>query len=362
MVILGLTVGANFSIRTNSNKTQVFDRSLFFVYLKTRPEWNEKLVETYETVNLKLSQNTLENNRQVLAATAIDKEKVKTLAVMPLPTLSGSALLKPNPAGNAEISLPKRDIEVYEVRGGDTLARIAAAYGVSIDTIMWENNLSSANYLRVGQELKILPVSGVRHVVKSGETISGIAKKYGVDMEDILEYNNIEIEDHILAGEEIIIPNGVKKALPTPQRQQYLAEVNREDYKKVDVPSDYRGDDAGLIWPLPNASRISQYFWSRHRALDIPCRDCPIVAAGGGIVELSGWQRGYGNTIVINHGGGVKTRYAHGKQNLVSAGDQVTQGQTIMISGSTGRSTGPHLHVEVKINGELVNPLPLLRR
>lgn len=361
LLILVFTVGTNLFLRTNSNKATSSNRSLFFVYLKNYPRLNEKLVDAYESVNLIASKNNLTSARQILAASTIEKETVNKKNQAPLPTLSGSVLLKPNLPSSSPM-LTKRDVEIYQVRGGDTVARIASAYGVSVDTILWANNLSTAGLIKPGQELKILPVSGIAHTVKEGETISSIAKKYGVDAEDILEYNEIEIEDHILPGEEIIIPNAVKKTPPSPQRKEYLAGLQKEDYKKFDVSSDYQGSTSGLIWPMPEAYRLSQRFWSRHKAIDIPCRDCQIVASGDGIIELSGWQRGYGYTIVINHGQGLKTRYAHGKTLLVTAGQGVTQGQPIMISGSTGRSSGPHLHFEVKKNGQLLDPLAWVPR
>lgn len=344
-------IATNFSYRTSSTVPVAASQSLLFSFLKQNPEANPKLVDAFESVNLKL-ENTHTFTKQILAASK--KGEIENVA--PLPTLSGSALLKPNPAGSSAAGI-KKDIEVYQVKNGDTVGRIAATYGVTVDTIVWENNLTSAGLIKPGQELKILPTSGIKHIVQIGETISGIAKKYGVDAEDILEFNEIEIVEHIFPGEEIIIPNGIKKSPPTPQRQQYLADLQKEDYKKVEVPSDFQGSSAGYVWPLPAARRLSQYFSSKHRAIDVPCRDCSVVAAAAGIVELAGWQTGYGNTIVVNHGNGVKTRYAHGKQLLVSAGDNVEQGQQVMISGSTGRSTGPHLHFEVKVNGQLVNPL-----
>lgn len=362
LLILVFAISANLKAQANSQNPQTPNRSLLFVFLKNHPSIHPNLVESLESVNMNIKlASRQELEKQILAASTKDSNNKKPLnESVILPTLSGSALLKPNPATSNE-SLAKRDIEVYQVRGGDTVARIANAYGISIDTIVWENNLSNASYIKPGQELKILPVSGVKHTVLTGETIGGIAKKYGVDSEDVMEYNEIEFEEHIFPGEEIIIPNGVKKTPPSPARQQYLAGLQKEDYKKIEVPLNYQGSTS-LIWPLPAAYRLSQGFRSRHRAIDIPCRDCEVVAAANGIVELGGWQRGYGNTIVLNHGGGLKTRYAHGSKLLVSAGQTVIAGQPIMISGSTGRSSGPHLHFEVKKDGVFLDPLKSVNR
>src|SRR3989344_1291094 len=225
-LILASAVATNLFLRTNSTRAQTLNRSLFFVYLKNNPGQNQPLVDAYESVKQKPEKINLASlsvgQKEVLAASS-SNTKSASEPVSPLPTLSGSALLKPNPStsGNA---LPKRDIEVYEVRGGDTVARIAAAYGVSQETILSENNLTTQALIKPGQELKILPTSGVSHTIQQGETLEGIAKKYGVDFETILEYNDIEIAEHILPGEVIIIPNGVKKIPPSPQRQTYLAD------------------------------------------------------------------------------------------------------------------------------------------
>ena len=363
LLIVTFTVGANLLLRGNSGKATLENQSLFFSFLKNNPSWNERLVDAWGRINVKLGRAPAVAGDQILlaAASTINKgDVVEETDLDPLPNLSGSVLLKPNPAGSGIEG--GRDAEVYVVQPGDTVGRIALSRGVSENTIIWENNLPASGLIRTGQELRILPVSGVSHTVKDGETISGIGKKYGVGSEDILEYNNIEIEEHIFPGEVIIIPDGVKIAPPSPQRAQYLADLQKEDYQKVDVPANYQGSSSGLIWPMPAAKKLSQSYSSRHRAIDVPCRDCEVTAAGDGIVQLAGWQTGYGNTVVINHGNGITTRYGHGKSLLVKAGDSVTQGQAIMISGSTGRSTGPHLHFEVKINGDHVDPLKYVPR
>lgn len=355
LAIMIFTVAVNIFLRNNFAKASESNRSLFFDYLKDNAHYNEQLVDAYESVSLKLS-GRVNLTEQILASSTKEKESANPSPAPPLPTLSGSALLKPNPATSSGLA-PKQDIEVYEVKTGDTVAEIAASHGISIQTVLGENNLSDASVIRPGQKLTILPTTGVRHVIKQGETISEIATKYSVDDAEVLEYNGYESEDLIFVGEELIIPNGTKKQPATPQRQQHLADLKKEDYQKVDVASDYQGSGSGLAWPLPGTGRISQYASRRHMALDIPCRDCQVVSAADGIVEQAGWKKGYGNMALVNHGNGIKTLYAHGKSLSVSAGDAVSQGQTIMISGNTGNSSGPHLHFEVKINGQLTNPL-----
>lgn len=360
LLVLGFTIAANINLRLAVAKSQTLNRSLFFSTLKNHPQLNIRLVETYESVNLKLAGSAPLDEKQVLAASTKNKEESSQVSA-PLPTLSGTALLKPNPASSSGLPM-KRDTEVYTVRGGDTVARIASAFGVSPETIKTANNLSS-DLIKPEQTLVIPPMSGILHTVQKGETISSIAKKYGLpDPELILEFNEIEIEDFIVAGDEIFIPNGVKVAPPTPARRQYLADLQREDIKQVVPPSNYRAGLSGFVWPMPGAARISQQFWRRHLAIDIPGSHYNIVAAADGVVVLSGWQRGYGYTIVVDHGNGYRTRYAHASKLLVGAGAHVSQGQTIMLSGSTGRSSGPHLHFEILKNGAHINPLSVVRR
>lgn len=355
LLLLILAVGNNVTLKANADTGhQGHNRSLFFVYLQSHKTLNPNLVDASESISQKLAgePNLL---KQILSASVMAKTgSAFSSEAAPLPTLSGSALMKPNPADSGGI--PKKDIEVYEVRPGDTVARIAAAYGVNNYTIIHENGLSAAGMIRPGQELRILPTTGIKHTIKDGETLESIAKKYNVHTEDILEYNEIEIPEFIQIGDEVIIPNGVAKTPPTPQRQQYLADLQREDVKRAEVPDSLQGGGE-YIWPLTAAHRLSQGFKRSHPGIDVPCRDCEVVAAAGGIVELSGYQKGYGNTIVINHGSGHKTRYGHASNLLVSAGDRVEQGQTIMISGNTGRSTGPHLHFEIIESGTRINPL-----
>ena len=186
-----------------------------------------------------------------------------------------------------------------------------------------------------------------------------IAEEFNVDLESILEFNEIEIPDDILAGEVIIIPEG-KIDIP----ESRIASYNRVEIRTASVPQDFTGSSGSLIWPLPTR-QITQYYWSRHRALDISNGQRPqFWSSQDGIVELSGWQGGYGRTIVINHGNGLKTRYAHVSEIYVTAGDRVTKGQVIGRVGNTGRTygrTGNHLHYEVIKNGVKVDPLSYVK-
>ncbi|OGY89780.1 MAG: hypothetical protein A3B30_01095 [Candidatus Komeilibacteria bacterium RIFCSPLOWO2_01_FULL_52_15] len=255
----------------------------------------------------------------------------------------------------------RRDkIEVYTVGPGDTLGIIAEQYDISINTILWQNNLSYSSTLRPGQELSILPSDGVTHTVKAGDTVNAIAKKYQADPANIISKNKLADASDIRVGEVLIVPSGIKPTTLASRPPQRLSLPNIIQDIFTGTPPPDTG--AKLFWPLLS-HRITQYFGYRHTGVDVgDKRGNPIFAAESGKVEESGWNRGgYGYRIVINHGNGIKTLYAHNSKLLVAVGETVTRGQVIALIGSTGRSTGPHLHFEVRINGRFMNPLNYLR-
>ena len=254
----------------------------------------------------------------------------------------------------------KGEVTEYRVQEGDTVSSIAQKFGVSIDTIVWENNLKSAASLKPQQILRILPVTGVKYKVSRGETIYSIAKKFQVDAQNIIDYPFNTFSDDekfaLLAGQDLVIPDGVKP-------NEVIVDTTRIAVRRVEPIPGVRGE-GNFMWPT--AGHISQKFYWYHRAVDIANHGNPtIVAAQGGTVVVAGWNAGgYGNYIIIDHGNGYQTLYAHmlNKSMVVKAGDRVTQGQKIGIMGSTGRSTGTHLHFEVKkVGGGDLDPLSVLK-
>ena len=251
---------------------------------------------------------------------------------------------------------PRSEVIEYTVKPGDTVSTIAEKFGVSVDTIRWENDLKSVKDIKPGQVLRILPVSGVRHKVKYGETIYSIAKKYQVDPQVIVDwpYNSFANDETfaLAVGQELIIPEGIKpKEVPTTPRPAYYAQV----------PGAGTGTGQ-FVWPT--SGRISQGFSWHHKAIDIANKDAPdILAADGGTVVVAGWQAptAYGNHIIIDHGNGLTTLYAHLSQLYVSSGQKVAKGQAIGKMGTTGRSTGIHLHFEIRQGGVAQNPLNFLK-
>lgn len=254
------------------------------------------------------------------------------------------------------ISEKPRDQTIeYEVLGGDTISAISEKFGISVNTIRWTNNLTDVDTIHPADKLKILPVSGVAHKVASGENIYSIAKKYQAEPQAILDFPFNEIGDDlkIKAGQILIVPEGVPPTKPKPPPTQYLA-------RQQIVP---QISDGRFIWPSPGY--VGQYFAHYHPAIDIVNSAAPaVVAADAGKVVIAGWpdRSGYGNRVIIDHGNGYTTLYAHLSKAQVSVGDYVSKGQRIGVMGTTGRSTGVHLHLEVRKNGVALNPLSLLSR
>ncbi len=251
----------------------------------------------------------------------------------------------------------------HTIEPGDTLGGIAEKYDVSVATILWANDLSIRSVLRLGQTLEILPVEGLVHTVKRGDTVSKIAKLYDAEMDQIISYNKLQTNGaDIVIGEELVVPGGVK---PQPKRTYVPPTKTYSALRNISAPPPSAAAPAGsgYLWPT-SVRTITQYFGWRHTGLDIagPMGSAIYAAKSGTVVKAqAGWNGGYGTYIIIDHGGGVHTLYAHNSQLYVSVGEKVTQGQTIAAMGSTGRSTGPHIHFEVRINGAKYNPLKYIR-
>lgn len=239
-----------------------------------------------------------------------------------------------------EISLTSDHISLYVVREGDSLSQIAEMFNVSASTIKWANDISSSDVIVPGDTLVILPISGIRHTVKSGDTVGSIAKKYGGDADEIMEYNGLE--DATLAiGDVLIVPDG---EMGTVGSSSYTPRASTPSYTSTTVASGY------YIRPISGGYR-SQGLHG-YNAVDLAAPvGTPMYASASGDVILAregGWNGGYGSYIVVRHPNGTQTLYAHASDVIVSAGQHVVQGQVIGYVGSTGRSTGPHIHFEIR--------------
>lgn len=268
----------------------------------------------------------------------------------PIITESDNAIIKPHLV-TTQPSLADRDrIEYYQVQSGDTILGIAQKFNLNITTILWENNLTARGLIRIGEKLAILPIDGVSYKIKRGDTITKIAQRYRVEAKKIADFNQVI---SLTPGQTIIIPGGKPLAAPTPIPTPPTQTTTPSKPTTIVAHS-----SSSLQWPTVRR-RITQYYTWRHTGVDIgDAIGTPIYAAEDGVIEIAGWNRGgYGYYIIIDHGNGFKTLYGHNSKLFVSAGERVTRGQQISNMGSTGRSTGPHLHFEVRLNGRRVNPL-----
>jgi murein DD-endopeptidase MepM/ murein hydrolase activator NlpD len=247
------------------------------------------------------------------------------------------------------------EISNYTVQPGDTIFGIAAAYGLDPETVMWANATIEQNpdLLSVGQELTILPVDGVYYQVGGKDTLDSIAGSFKVTAADIIGFKLNELDPDnpvIKRGQWLIIPGGVKPYVPK-QVQAYAGPI----------PEGAQKGSGNFSWPTSGS--ISQSYWAHHRAIDIAgATGSPIYAADSGfVIEAGTSDVGYGRMILIDHGNGYQTLYAHMNKLLVKVGDSVPKGQLIGEMGRTGNATGPHLHFEVRENGNLRNPFNYLK-
>lgn len=263
-----------------------------------------------------------------------------------------------NPEMSTLVSDHGRDkIIDYEIREGDTISSIADKFQISQETIIWQNNLPKKAILKPGQRLQILPVTGVSHTVQKGETIYSIAKKYDAEPQAMADFPfNTFVNDETFAlavGQRLIVPDGVKPEEAPPPR----AFANR-------ITPDAGAVTASGVFVWPASGRITQPFSWYHTGVDIANRESPdVLAADSGTVKTVGWpdNSGYGNRVVIDHGNGYQTLYAHLAAIYVVSGTRVAKGQAVGKMGTTGRSTGIHLHFEIRVNGARTNPLEYLK-
>ena len=263
-----------------------------------------------------------------------------------------TALEAPNIGDPSLIQTKRSETIEYIVESGDILGTIAEKFSLNISSLLWENNLSLYSTIRPGQKLKIPPVNGLNYKIKQGDTLEQIAKTYQSDINDIVDFNKLTSIHDIVAGKEIMIPGGIKPSIYTPTKKSIASVFTAQ-------PNAPAQDVGGkLLWPT-NSRRITQYYKWRHSGLDIgnPVGQ-PIYASEAGKVTTARWNSGgYGYYIIINHGGGLETLYAHSSKLYVKKGDTVSRGDIIAAIGSTGWSTGPHIHYEVRVNGVRKNPL-----
>ena len=292
--------------------------------------------EEYNSQNLPLPKATLSPNyRNSIGGSEL------TLADDAVLSAKHSIIL-PSEDGQDKTFNPKDTIKVYVVQKGDTLSEIAEKFGVSVNTIRWANDLGRNGLIKVGQELVILPIDGVKYKVKHGGTLRDIVKKIGGNLEEASVFNDLDPDEELAAGTEVIIPGAEIKEKKKKAKKIRSYITNYGSGKAV-----YKGY---FMRPVKGGVRTQGLHGKN--AVDIASTyGAAIYAAASGKVIISkygAWNGGYGNYVVISHPNGTQTLYAHLAKNLVKRGEYVQQGQLIGTMGSTGKSTGVHLHFEVR--------------
>ena len=292
--------------------------------------------------NLSFAQDVLDDSQYLISASANPSEQVlfsmiggSTLQPVAPPALAQGKVLASLEEGGYGFSQLGKEIELYHVQAGDTIGLIASKFNISSETVLWANDLTNKSVLKVGQELAILPVSGIMHIVKKGDTASAIAKLYQTKVQDIIDFNELGEEGNIKAGDFLIIPGG-KKPKVVPK------------YESVPLPNTY------FICPIPSPCIITQgLHW--FNAVDLSNGRCgdPVFAAAGGEVQRTGFDAVGGNYARVLHSNGAITYYGHLSAIAVKAGQKVDQGQVLGYVGHTGYTipageAGCHLHFDVR--------------
>jgi murein DD-endopeptidase MepM/ murein hydrolase activator NlpD len=231
-------------------------------------------------------------------------------------------------------------ISLYVVRENDTLSQIADMFGVTVNTIRWANDIGTKGVISPGDKLVILPITGVKHVVKKDDTLASVARKYKADKGEVALFNGLEEDSSLAVGTELIIPGGEVAAPAAP--------------KKGSAPAkSYGGGPAYAGYYMrPISGGVRSQGIHGYNGVDLAAPiGTPVYASAAGEVIVSrdaGWNGGYGNYAVIRHDNGTQTLYAHLGSNAVWVGQTVAQGSTIGTVGMTGRSTGAHVHFEIR--------------
>lgn len=241
------------------------------------------------------------------------------------------------------VEIDEDGIITYIVQEGDNLSEIAGSFDVSINTIKWENDIG--NTIKPGQELRILPVTGVLHTIRKGDTFGKIASMYNVEIEDITIFNDIDATK-LIPGKKIMVPNGVKKVSSPSQGSRSSRSRPSEPSAHTIVEGYYLRPTAGRMTSPFGPRRLMSHTY--HYGIDFGGGiGAPIYAAAAGTVVRTSCGRGYGKCLIIEHNNGTETLYAHTSKMYVSTGTTVSQGQHIADIGDTGNVTGPHLHFEI---------------
>ena len=294
-----------------------------------------------------IDNNPTESNSQNISVLDASQNSIFAYGGGDIEIVDHSALVPDDSLLSKDIIIKKPEngkISVYEVREGDTLSQIADMFEVSVNTIRWANDFSGS--IQPGQKLVILPVTGITHTIKYGGTIQDVADIYEADVTEIALFNGLDASVELEAGTEIIVPH-VDHSFDNDSDG---GNKNSSEVNYASAPSSNIAGNGYFTNPVPGA--IITQGTHGYNGIDIGAPyGTPIYAAAAGKVITSksgGWNGGYGNYVVISHPNGTQTLYSHQSSNSVYVGQTVERGEVIGYIGSTGRSTGNHLHFEVR--------------
>ncbi len=262
-------------------------------------------------------------------------------------------LLTPSGERLAPAALPLTQAvqyRTYKVQAGDTISGITKKFGLkNISTLIGVNDIDNVRQLSAGQQLKIPSLDGLLYTVKPGNSLAGLSAKFGITLEDILDVNDLDSET-LTAGQQLFIPGA---RLDSERLQQALGTLF-----KIPILTRYR-----ITSPFGNRPDPFTGLKSFHTGVDLACpMGTPVIASSSGTVSFVGYSNIFGNYVIIKHSGGYQTLYGHLSKILAAKGQWVSQGTRVGLVGSTGYSTGPHLHFTVFKNGKLVDPMTLIKK
>jgi len=285
-----------------------------------------------------------------------------SLSVLALPAIGRDLKLK-----TIVPTRPRYDVAEHTVERGDSVFAISKSFNIKPDTLLWANYDTlndSPDSIRPGQELNVPPTDGILYTWKAGDTLAAVATKYKAKLDDILNWpgNKIDLTNPTFkAGDLVMIPGGSRE-----YKQWLIPTIARGKSGTTGVAGASCGGGpvgGGFIWPAGNHFLSGNDYYAGHLGIDIAAGEgAPIYAAAAGVVvkAATGSNGGYGNVIMIDHGNGYATLYAHLSQINVQVCQGVGAGTLIGLAGSTGNAFGAHLHFEVRLNGGFINPWSVL--
>ena len=318
---------------------------------------------------------SMDNQAQGFAPTSVDgssspvETTLQNIPVFQVSSTQEALVRQPNPHTGIDSSLRTTAIE-YTVQEGDSVFGIAQKFNIAPETVLWSNYdvlRDNPHKLSIGQVLKIPPTDGIWYKWTSRDTLDTVAAKFSVTPEDILLYvgNDLDLSNPVIEpGTYVMIPGGEREYQQwlIPDIPRGAAGVSTSPYFQCDTSANYFPGTGYFVWPTSVHTISGNNYWSGHLAIDIGAGiGSPVYAADSGVVVWAGWmENGYGNVVIIDHNNNYVTVYAHLSVVNVSCGQNIFQGSVLGSAGSTGNSTGPHLHFEIRYMGGFINPQTLL--